>query len=401
MARYTLNRVGSGLLTLFLFVTLLFFLVNMLVPGDFVSQFILTADQAAAMREQVGLDRPLHVQYFDWLRSLVTLNLGTSFQGHEVWESISAALPSTLLVLAIGLTLAFTLGGWLGRASAYRGSSLMSGTLTFAAILFLTAFPPALAFAMEEFLRTRLGFTELGVFGRIDEQMWFASDLSPAAVMWRMLGVLALTFSLIWVLERLVRRVLRRRVPRLVFLVMMMGLSLLVWRWMGLTERVFDLAATMTLLLAGVVLLTFGDVLLVTRAAMDDVLLEDYVMVARAKGMPERQVRDRHAARAALLPVLSRFTVSIPYFMTGLVILEAVFGGVGASSGFVSITQQFFGRPGMGVVIFDAVRTQDTPMIVGSMLVVGVLTLLLRVALDFAHAALDPRIRLHRGGDDD
>jgi peptide/nickel transport system permease protein len=186
-----------------------------------------------------------------------------------------------------------------------------------------------------------------------------------------------------------------------VFLVMMMGLSLLVWRWMGLTERVFDLAATMTLLLAGVVLLTFGDVLLVTRAAMDDVLLEDYVMVARAKGMPERQVRDRHAARAALLPVLSRFTVSIPYFMTGLVILEAVFGGVGASSGFVSITQQFFGRPGMGVVIFDAVRTQDTPMIVGSMLVVGVLTLLLRVALDFAHAALDPRIRLHRGGDDD
>jgi peptide/nickel transport system permease protein len=396
-----LNRVGSGLLTLFLFVTLLFFLVNMLVPGDFVSQFILTADQAAAMREQVGLDRPLHVQYFDWLRSLVTLNLGTSFQGHEVWESISAALPSTLLVLAIGLTLAFTLGGWLGRASAYRGSSLMSGTLTFAAILFLTAFPPALAFAMEEFLRTRLGFTELGVFGRIDEQMWFASDLSPAAVMWRMLGVLALTFSLIWVLERLVRRVLRRRVPRLVFLVMMMGLSLLVWRWMGLTERVFDLAATMTLLLAGVVLLTFGDVLLVTRAAMDDVLLEDYVMVARAKGMPERQVRDRHAARAALLPVLSRFTVSIPYFMTGLVILEAVFGGVGASSGFVSITQQFFGRPGMGVVIFDAVRTQDTPMIVGSMLVVGVLTLLLRVALDFAHAALDPRIRLHRGGDDD
>lgn len=401
MARYMLNRVGSGLLTLFLFVTLLFFLVNMLVPGDFVSQFILTADQAAAMREQVGLDRPLHVQYFDWLRSLVTLNLGTSFQGHEVWESISAALPSTLLVLAIGLTLAFTLGGWLGRASAYRGSSLMSGTLTFAAILFLTAFPPALAFAMEEFLRTRLGFTELGVFGRIDEQMWFASDLSPAAVMWRMLGVLALTFSLIWVLERLVRRVLRRRVPRLVFLVMMMGLSLLVWRWMGLTERVFDLAATMTLLLAGVVLLTFGDVLLVTRAAMDDVLLEDYVMVARAKGMPERQVRDRHAARAALLPVLSRFTVSIPYFMTGLVILEAVFGGVGASSGFVSITQQFFGRPGMGVVIFDAVRTQDTPMIVGSMLVVGVLTLLLRVALDFAHAALDPRIRLHGGGDDD
>jgi peptide/nickel transport system permease protein len=85
--------------------------------------------------------------------------------------------------------------------------------------------------------------------------------------------------------------------------------------------------------------------------------------------------------------------------MTGLVILEAAFGGVGADSGIVSVTQQFFGPPGMGVVIFDAVRTQDTPMIVGSLLVVGVLTVLVRTSLDVAHAALDPRIRLH--GEDD
>ncbi|HJQ77905.1 MAG TPA: ABC transporter permease [Acidimicrobiia bacterium] len=401
MARYIVGRFGSGLLTLFLFVTLLFFLVNALVPGDFVASLgPMTADQAAAVRDELGLNRPLHLQYLDWLRALATLNLGTSFQGPDVWDSITSALPSTLLVLAIGLSLAFVLGGWLGRVGAYQGSSLLSGTMTVVAILFLTAFPPALAFILEHLASTQFPF-ELGAFGEIDEQMWFGSDLSPVGVMWRMLAVLAVTFALLWGIERLVGRVWRRRMPRVLFLVLMVAIPLLVWRWMGLSARIADLAATMTLLLAGVVLLTFGDVLLVTRAAMDDVLLEDYVMVARAKGMPERRVRDRHAARTALLPVLSRFTVSIPYFMTGLVILEAVFGGVGASSGFVSVTQEFFGPPGMGVVIFDAVRTQDTPMIVGSLLVVGVLTVLLRVALDVAHAALDPRIRLHGAFDGD
>ncbi|HWB90122.1 MAG TPA: ABC transporter permease [Acidimicrobiia bacterium] len=399
MIRYLLRRLASGLLTLFLFVTVLFFLVDAVLPGDFVTSLgPMTADQAADVRDELGIDRPLYLQYLDWLGSVATLDLGTSFEGPGVWDSISAALPSTLLVLAVGLSLAFVLGGWLGRASAYQRSSLVSGPLTFVAILFLTAFPPALAFTLEHFLQSSFPF-EMGSFGAIDEQLWFSSDLTPAGVMWRMLAVLAGVFAVLWGIEQLVRRTLRRDIPRLLFLALMVATPLLLWRWMGLGERVGDLAATMTLLLVGVVLLTFGDVLLVTRAAMDDALLEDYVMVARAKGMPERQVRDRHAARTSVLPVLSRFTVSIPYFMTGLVILEAAFGGVGADSGIVSVTQQFFGPPGMGVVIFDAVRTQDTPMIVGSLLVVGVLTVLVRTSLDVAHAALDPRIRLH--GEDD
>jgi peptide/nickel transport system permease protein len=399
MIRYLLRRLASGLLTLFLFVTVLFFLVDAVLPGDFVTSLgPMTADQAADVRDELGIDRPLYLQYLDWLGSVATLDLGTSFEGPGVWDSISAALPSTLLVLAVGLSLAFVLGGWLGRASAYQRSSLVSGPLTFVAILFLTAFPPALAFTLEHFLQSSFPF-EMGSFGAIDEQLWFSSDLTPAGVMWRMLAVLAGVFAVLWGIEQLVRRTLRRDIPRLLFLALMVATPLLLWRWMGLGERVGDLAATMTLLLVGVVLLTFGDVLLVTRAAMDDALLEDYVMVARAKGMPERQVRDRHAARTSVLPVLSRFTVSIPYFMTGLVILEAAFGGVGADSGIVSVTQQFFGPPGMGVVIFEAVRTQDTPMIVGSLLVVGVLTVLVRTSLDVAHAALDPRIRLH--GEDD
>jgi peptide/nickel transport system permease protein len=160
---------------------------------------------------------------------------------------------------------------------------------------------------------------------------------------------------------------------------------------MGISEPVWDVAASLSLLLTGVVILTFGDVLLVTCAAMDDVMLEDYVMVARAKGLPEKAVRDKHAARTAILPVLSRFTVSIPYFLTGLVILEAVFSGTGVAG--IGALQRVQGPQGLGSLLFEAVADQDTPMIIGSLLVVGVLTLLLRIALDIVHAYLDPRIR--------
>lgn len=394
MSRYVLNRVGSGLVTLVLFLTLLFFLVNLVIPGDFVSQFILSAEAAEAMRDALSLDQPLWAQYVAWLRGLATLDLGVSFTGEAVWDMIVRALPSTLLVLMISLGLAFVLGGWLGRLAGYRGRSVFSGGVTFVAVVFLTTFPPALGFAMEHVVRVGLRYRRQGQFGGLDEARWLVSDLTPSQVLWRVILVLAATLAMVWVVEALVRRLTRRHLPRWPTLAVMLMVPYLAWRRMGLDEHVLDLAGTMLLLLAGVLLLTFGDVLLVTRAAMDDVMLEDYIMVARAKGLPESRVRDRHAARPALLPVLARFTVSIPYFLTGLVILEAVFAGVGG--GFISVLERIHGQPGLGTLIFNAVRTQNTPVIVGSLVVVGVLTLLLRISLDITHAALDPRIRFHK-----
>lgn len=386
MTSYVAGRLGSGLVTMFLFVTLLFFLVNAVLPGDFVSSFgPMPAEQSAAMREQLGLDRPLWSQYLDWVGSLLTLDLGTSFMGPHVWDLIVSALPVTLLGLA------FVFGSWLGRLNGFRGPSLLSGITTFVAVLFLTAFPPALAFGMEHVVRVSLGYRGQGEFGSLDQ----AIRLTSQQLMWRTLIVLLVTLVGVWASGWLYRRLTHRQAPRWLLLALVIFSSWLTWRQMGIDHMIVDLAGTMSLIVLGVLLLTFGDVLLVTRAAMDDVLLEDYVLVARAKGMPEAKVRDVHAARPALLPVLSRFTVSIPYFMTGLVILEAVFSGV-AAAGSISILERIHGPPGLGTMIFNAVRIQDTPAIVGGLLVVGAVTLLLRIALDVAHAALDPRIRFGR-----
>jgi peptide/nickel transport system permease protein len=163
----------------------------------------------------------------------------------------------------------------------------------------------------------------------------------------------------------------------------MMAGSLIGWRISGFSGQAFDIAASMSILIGGLVVLSYGEILLVTDAAMVDIRAEDFILTARAKGLPERAVRDRHSARAAVLPVLSRLVVSLPYFFTGLVILEFMFEVPG----------------GMGNLIFQAINRQDTPLIVGAMAMVGLVTLALRLILEVSIAALDPRIRLTGQGD--
>ena len=133
MTRYITGRVVSGLFTLLLFVTLLFVLVSNFIPGDWTSQWIMSGVAREALQEQLGLDRSIWEQYFDWLCAAFSLDLGQSFSGPPVWDLIRESLPSTLLVLIIGSGAAFVFGAWVGRMEAYTNNRLLSGTSTFLA----------------------------------------------------------------------------------------------------------------------------------------------------------------------------------------------------------------------------------------------------------------------------
>jgi len=411
VTRYVVNRLVSGFVTLVLFVTLLFFFVHVVIPGDFVTSLgPMNAETAASLRAQLGLDRPLLVQYFSWVASLASLDMGSSFQqqlgaaagGPSVWDQVREAMAPTLTVLILGLAVAFVLGSWLGRVSGFATSSLLSRALTFVGIVTLTIFPPALAVALEQGVESYVGWRGLGEFGMTDPAIWQLSSLSQIGVLWRVVAVMTATVALLWAIHIGFRRLVRRSPPRILLLLVAVLVPLGVWSQMGLGERIIDLAGTLALLTVAIVVLTFGEILLVTRAAMDDAVLEDYVLVARAKGLPERAVRDRHAARTALLPVLSRLAVAVPYFMTGLVILEIVFAGSNRSGGLavVGAMQRVTAPPGLGTLLFGSMTSQDLPLLLGALLIVGMITLTIRIVLDVAHAALDPRIRFSSGGND-
>jgi len=376
VTRYVIGRIGLGLVTLFVFVTGLFFLINAVVPGDFTSQFILTAEQRSSFQQQLGLDRSLWEQYLAWMGGVASLDLGVSLTGVGVWEAIRSALASTLLVLIMGLGLAFWGGAKLGRMTAWSRRRVVTGSVTLIAIVLLTAFPPALGFLLERGAINSLGRSFVSDMRNLDTATWIEAGLNPDGLLWRVHLSLLVAGVGIWLVAAFARRRGRHISIGAAAATTAAGL-VAAWSALGWRPLLVDQLGRVALITVALAILTFGEIVLITRATMEDTVNEDFVTVARAKGLPDRRVRDHHAARAALLPTLSRLVVAVPYLLTGLVILESIFGVWG-----------------LGTLIFEALRLQDTPLVAGSLLLVGVMTVVLRVLLDIAQALLDPRIRM-------
>ncbi|MDH3539265.1 MAG: ABC transporter permease [Acidimicrobiia bacterium] len=398
MMRFLGRQLLGGFITLALFVTALFFVVNILVPGDWTSQFIMTGDARAALQEALGIDRPLTKQFWTWISSVAVLDLGTSFGGEPVWTAVRQALATTLFVFVAATVISFPLGYWMGRAAAWNEKPWLTIPNTAVAVMFFTAFPPAIAFLVQRGISNVLSPQALRSLTSLEGDHWnftqtsrfqsppvtvegFEATLSPPQVLWRMLAIALGLMVAVIVLRRIVLLLTGWRMTPGAMAAALAAGSVAGWRLCGFSAQAFDVAASMAILIGGLVLLSYGEILLVTEAAMFDTRDDDFILTARAKGLSERTIRDRHSARAALLPVLSRLVVSVPYFLTGLVILEFMFEVQG----------------GLGNLIFRAINLQDTPLVVGSMLIVGVLTLVLRLVLEVAIAALDPRVRLPIG----
>jgi peptide/nickel transport system permease protein len=123
-------------------------------------------------------------------------------------------------------------------------------------------------------------------------------------------------------------------------------------------------------------LVSFAGTMLLMRNTMLETLREDFVMAARAKGLSEHVVRDKHAARNAFLPVFTNLIIGIPFALSGGIITETIFSW-----------------PGMGLTLLQAVNLEDIPLAMGTLSFVGVLALTAHLIADVAYAFLDPRIR--------
>jgi len=160
-------------------------------------------------------------------------------------------------------------------------------------------------------------------------------------------------------------------------LAFMIGLwSVSGWQMWGIDDLAFDIMTIAYIPMVTYILLAFGEFMLIMQASMRDVKNSEYVQIARAKGLPESTVRDQHAARNALLPVLSRLVISLPYLITGVVIIESSVGW-----------------PGLGTNLWNALYWQNMPVVMNTLLIVGIISLGARLIIDVIAAYLDPRIR--------
>ena len=318
--RFISVRLLHSLFVLWAVVTLMFLMFR-LMPGDPMAAYIseaLSDESKRSIRAQFGLDRPLWEQYFIYLGNLAQGKLGTSFfQKEPVWDIVMAALPNTLAMTISALVLAYLFGVVAGAFLAWRRGSLAEGI----------AIPLVLATrAAPEFW---VGMILLAIFAF--SLGWFPSGgaASPGAM-----------YESEW--------------QRMLSLDFMHHLALPV--------------ITLALYLQGLPLLLM-------RSTMLEVAQEEYITMARMKGLSTARIVLNHAARNALLPVATAFTLSLGQLVGGNVVIEMVFSW-----------------PGLGRILVQAVAASDYPLAQGAFLLVAVALIGMNFIADLLYALLDPRV---------
>ncbi len=323
MLHYIFKRI-IFMIPLLLGITLICFFVMRLAPGSPTDlQTQMNPKASAEMKERMmslyELDQPIHIQYWSWLKKISRGDLGTSFSSDHrpVADKIMERLPITITINFLSLLIIIVVAVPIGVLSAvYQDSWFDKAT---AVLVFI-------GFAVPTFWLALLLMIFFGIH----------------------LGWLPIS-----------------------------GLRSLNYEYLSAGRQLLDLASHLIL---PVFISAFGGLAGLSRymrANMLEVIRQDYILTARAKGLSERQVIYKHALRNALLPAITILGLSIPGLIGGSVIFETIFA-----------------IPGMGQLFYMSVMARDYPTVMGILLIGAILTLAGNLIADVSYAVADPRIRV-------
>lgn len=315
---YVLQRVLQAVPSVIAVVTIGFILVN-LAPGD-PTTFLLgdsgDAELAAQVRARLGLDAPLHVRYGTYIGGVLQGQLGRSYTfSRPVSELIFSRLPATLLLFGTQFVIATVLGVAAGAYAAYHKGSLLDRLVIASSVV------------------------------------WYAIP-----VFWS--GQLLLIFFALR-LGWLPSHGMRSLVPE-----------------PGLWNTIVDYARHLFLPALTLALLNMALIARMARASMIEMLHEDFILTAHAKGLADSRVVIRHALRNALLPVVTVLGLALGRMMSGSVLVETVFSW-----------------PGLGRLMYDSILVRDYPVVLGLFLVISVMVIIANLLTDLLYGYLDPRVR--------
>ena len=321
MSRFLAQKIAQYMLVIFITITINFFLPR-LMPGNpliFLAgedvAFLTEAEKAAIM-ENYGLDKPLGEQYTIYLKNIVTGDFGYSYQKKmPIADIIKDRLPWTLLLTGSALLLSSLLGVIFVAAAAWR-----RGTKTDAALLIKFMFFNS----MPSFW---VGMILVALFGAT--LRWFPIYGAQKA-------------------------------------------------WMPLSGWPYyaDILQHLVLPLTTLVLISIPSTFMIMRYSLLNVLGEDYILLATAKGLRENAIKDRYAVRNALLPVGTIFMLQLGYMFSGATVIETVFA-----------------YPGLGRLMFEAVVGRDYPVLQASFLIITVAVVLGNLLADLLYPLVDPKVR--------
>ncbi|WP_041078142.1 ABC transporter permease [Thermotoga caldifontis] len=382
MLKFLGKRVLQIVILLFIYVTVVYWLIEAM-PGSFVDQYLLNPKLTPEIREnlkrQFGFDKPAHMRYLIYMRNFLKLDLGISFSYFptKVTTIIAERLPRTVFLFVTSTLVSYALGYSLGKRAAWKRSGVLDKATTFVGIVFWTIFLPLLAIFNIWLFGVILKILPLNQF--IDPNLWKNAPLSAQTIFIRLLSN-ALVFLIVFLIALLVSNRLKtipaKKLTLYVSSIATIVVSVSIWILSGYSIYAWDIIKHMVLPVLTLTLYSFAGSMLVMRDTMLDVIKEDYITTAKAKGLPDGVVRDKHAARNALLPLVTNFVISL-----------------GATVGGGIITETMFSWPGMGRAYLEALNSQDTPLLIGLLVFTGIFVLIAHLVADIMYAVLDPRIR--------
>jgi peptide/nickel transport system permease protein len=313
MRRYLAQRLLL-VVPMFIGSTLIIFVLMRLLPGDVVDQLVglegtLSGEARATLRQLLGLDAPLHVQYLRWLGDLARLDLGVSLRTSlPVRDILLQRLPVTVELAVLSVMLSLVIAVPLGIVSA----------------LFRNRAVDSIA---------------------------------------RLFGLLGLSMPVFW----------------LAALLILGGASFLHWLppvvYAPFSQSPLQNLEQMAFPTLALALSLVAVVMRMTRSSLLEVLGQDYIQTARAKGAREGTVVLRHALKNALIPVVTVVGVQFGYLLGGSVVVE-----------------QMFGLPGLGFMLLNAIYQRDYPVVQGTVVLVALLFILVNLVVDLVYGMLDPRV---------
>ena len=323
---HKITKVINYGITIFIILSFNFFLPRIM-PGDpfaFLTgeptmdmPIVLDPEMKAKLLTYYGLDKPLLQQFSDYTLKLLHGDLGWSiYYNAPVWEILKGSLKWTLLLVGISTAVYIIAGIILGAVSAWKkGKKMDTGLLTL--ILSISSFPSFF-----------LGMLLIIIFG-VNLQLF---PISGA------------------------------RTPFM--------------EYSALSEEIIDILHHLILPAVTLTLTSIGGIYLITRNSMVNVLGEDYIVTARAKGLSEGDIMRRHALKNALLPISTMIALIVGFMVMGTILVETVFA-----------------YPGVGRLLYEAVLVRDYPLLQGAFLIITMIIIAANFVADMIYVYLDPRVK--------
>lgn len=334
MGKFLWRRCASLVLVI-IGVTMLVFLATYYLPSDPARAAAgpsATNEQVEAKRVELGLDKPIYVQYLNYMKGLLKLDMGTSFKTKQpVAQEISSRLSATLELTAVSLVVFFVLALILGSVAALKRSGALDGIIRFFSVAGMAVPPYWLALIFQYVFYYRLQWLPAGYrlpVGTIPPDTVTGFYLLDSA------------FAGDWTLFL--------QAARHLFLPVLS----LVLGYCGITTRMM-------------------------RTQLLQELRQDYIRTARSKGLPEHTVIRRHAMKNAISPILTLLGMQAGGMIGGTVLIEKIFSW-----------------PGLGSYALDAIASLDLMVVAGITLTMAVIFILINLLVDISYVLIDPRVRL-------